>query len=281
MTKSVKQTDKQESHGLAQIDDGVLPVKTRKNCTLLITVAGVCLLILVAAAIIIPGLLQRLNASPRQQSNTYSDTRSSSSIEATSSENATKLADIKITQVDRDYISKFGASFSPANYSGLGNQNIKLPSGATGSFFVVAASHPGQGAFKIEELDDNDAPIGVTILEKTGEYSGSRVGADSQGLKITSDTTWTIKILPIDSLQWLTSPLQGNGDQPFFLIASKSDIALGIDYQGKGGFDLIQNGTVKIFEHFDAFNDSTTITRDKLNYPVILQVFAEGRWTIK
>jgi len=192
------------------------------------------------------------------------------------------LASVTPSQTDKDSVSNFGAAFITASYSGSGNKVIELPKETQGSFFLVEADHPGEGIFEIDGLDNSDTPY-FTILKKQGAYSGIRIGADTQKLKIVSETSWSIKIAAADSLKWLTSPTKGNTDEPFILPSSAKDIILQVDYAGKGDFALIQNGTVKLFEHSGPYKGSVTIplAQDIRHDSSIIQIFAQGEWTIK
>lgn len=260
--------------GLGGIDGIASPVSPRKKRRVLLYV--ICGCIIVAAVIVVSALLSTKSSSNLKQKNAEV-----SHTNKTTSKNAIGLSKAKITQANKNYLPNFGEPFSPVDYSSEGNKDIELPSGTVGNYFLIVANHPGKGVFQIDELDTNGNP-NLTILDKKGKYSGSRIGVDTKKLRITSGSSWSIKILPIGSLAWLVSPTHGIGDMPYFLVGSKKDIILNIDYNGSGTFALIQNGTNKIFEHPGPYHGEVTLplARDIRYDPSILQVFADGNWTI-
>jgi len=238
------------------------------------------------AAILVVGISYALATSGNTVGSSANDLPkkkvTSAQITDDSSDATIPLVDVVAQQSDIDYISNYGDSFDVQKVSGTGNQDILLPAEAESSFFVVNVSHPNDSVIRIEALSDEGSSI-YTILDKLGLYSGTRIGATACSLRISSAGPWEITISPIESLNWLTSSTEAEGDMPFFVAGSSHDIELHVEYCSNGSFQLIQNGTAKHFDQKGPFTGAAVLplARDTNSYPSIYQVFADGAWEIQ
>ena len=170
--------------------------------------------------------------------------------------------------------------FAPIVQSGVGDNIVALPTGATGG--IVIASHAGSCNFAVMVLDATNASTGELLVNTIGAYQGTTpwgITAFSEGvnLQITADGEWTVQILPMGSAPALAP--SGTGDAVFVYDGPVG--ALAATHAGSSNFAIIEevsNGFSMglLVNEIGAYSGTVPLSAG----PSVIVVTADGAWTL-
>ncbi|GAA5021731.1 hypothetical protein [Actinopolymorpha pittospori] len=163
----------------------------------------------------------------------------------------------------------------PGLYSGRGDQVLSLTKPSDIGFADI--THEGSGDFKVEIVESQEA-----LIYTTGPYSGRVLldfgDDDTTRLKITTDGTWAVKALPLESISSLDNreTVHGRGDDVLVYIGAEAAAKVehigegdfAVQAYAKGGLDMLVNET------------SNFKGEVQLPEPSIIQVTGDGLWSI-
>ena len=170
--------------------------------------------------------------------------------------------------------------FEPISQSGIGDNIVALPAGATGG--IVIASHTGSSNFAVMVLDASNASTGELLVNTIGAYQGTTAWGisafgDGVNLQITADGEWSVQILPMGSAPALAP--SGVGDAVFVYDGAVG--ALAATHAGSSNFAIIEETSEAfsiglLVNEIGAYSGTVPLSAG----PSVIVVKADGAWTM-
>lgn len=172
-----------------------------------------------------------------------------------------------------------GARLPVLEFNGTGDSTVALdPPGPR----VARIEHRGSGPFSVTGLDANGAEV-ETLVEAEGPYTGSvavdfRDEQDSRSLAIEADGEWSIRMVPVESLEPLPGGFTGSGDNVVLYTGGVGPVRL--THSGSGAFKVnyfeIRTRDIEtIVDETGPFEGTA-----ELRGPAFVWVKADGDWSI-
>lgn len=174
-------------------------------------------------------------------------------------------------------------TFAPIIKSGSGDSIIKLPAGVTSG--LVSMQYKGSSNFAVSVIDAANEPTGDLLANEIGSWVGNApFGVNSFGnepakLEVTGQGSWTIKIAPISSAKQIGIPGAGKGTGTFLYVGDVSDWTM--THKGTSNFSVItitpDGGGDLLVNEIGKYAGTVAASPG----PVLIEIGADGAWTIK
>lgn len=180
----------------------------------------------------------------------------------------------------RAWADKTYGMFAPVTQTGVGDNILTLPAGATAG--IVTATHNGTRNFAISVMDAANQSTGELLVNTIGSYSGTtdygfNAFGDGVALQVTADGDWSITIAPISAAPDLAAA--GAGDAVFLYNGPAGKLTA--THDGTRNFAIFEE-TDKAFSMGLLVNDigAYTGTVPLSSGPSVISVTADGNWTL-
>lgn len=174
-------------------------------------------------------------------------------------------------------------TFTPITKSGRGDSIIKLPSGVTAG--LVSMQYSGSSNFAVNVIDASNQATGDLLANEIGSWTGNApFGINSFGeapakLEVTGQGSWTIKIAPLSTAKRIGVPGAGKGTGTFLYTGDVSDWTM--THKGSSNFSVITIGTDGTSDLLVNEIGKYAGTVAASPGPVLIEIGADGAWTIK
>lgn len=172
-----------------------------------------------------------------------------------------------------------GARLPVLEFDGTGSSTVALdPPGPR----VAAIDYDGTGEFRVTGLDANGGEV-ATWVDTQGPYKGSvavdfRDEQDSRSLAIEAKDDWSIRMVPVESLEPLPGGFTGNGDNVVLYTGGVGPVKL--THSGRGAFEVnyfeIRSRDIETIADTTGQFEGTA----ELRGPAFVWVKADGQWSI-
>jgi hypothetical protein len=171
-------------------------------------------------------------------------------------------------------------TFAPVTQTGVGDNIITLPEGATAG--IVTATHNGSANFAISVMDAANQSTGELLVNTIGAYSGTtnygfNAFGDGVALEVSADGEWTITISPISAAPELAAA--GLGDAVFLYNGAVGTLTA--THDGSRNFAILEE-TGEAFSmgllvnEIGAYAGTVPLSAG----PSVISVSADGNWTL-
>jgi hypothetical protein len=172
----------------------------------------------------------------------------------------------------------------PIILTGSGDSIVDVPKGAYPA--IMRSKYSSGGNFIVTNYDANNNPIDL-LINTIGAYEGTKpldflVGKQTARLEIKASGPWEIQILPLTLARRasIPGPIQGTGDDVFYLDGSNPDTIVADASQGTGNFILYSysdSGADLVFNEIAPYTGTALLD----NSTFLISVEATGNWSLE